>query len=242
MTKFATAVFAAAVLICLVPAAAHADLAAYAQDFESLIQANPGALAGDGWLVFANVFTPGGGYLYGYGPFPAPNGGPPYAFCTIAAGEGGAGQGAQQLVVFSDYNNGDHANGNIIESNVFHEQVVGAGNVGTTWVFTFDAKHGDLAGASTALAFIKTLNPAAGYAMTNFLTVDMTSIPASWSTYTLSIVIDASLVGQILQFGFANNATNYQPSGTFYDNVNFTQDGVIPTESASWGSVKSLFE
>jgi hypothetical protein len=241
MSKCATAVFAVAALIIVIPAAARADLAIYSQDFESMIQTDPGALAGGGWLVFANVFAPGGAYLYGYGSFPAPNGGPPYAFCTIAAGEGGAGQGAQQLVVFSDYNNGDHANGNIIESNVFHELVVGAANAGQTWVFTFDAKHGDLAGNSTALAFIKTLNPAAGYAMTNFITANMTAIPATWSTYSLSIVIDPSLVGQILQIGFANNATHYEPSGTLYDNINFAPDGSIPTEPVTWGSVKSLF-
>ena len=81
--------------------------------------------------IFANVFAPGGvTYLYGYGVFPAPNSGPPFAFCTIAAGEGGPAQGAQQLVVFSDYNNVDHGVGNIIESNVFQEQTIDAGDVG----------------------------------------------------------------------------------------------------------------
>ena len=32
--------------------------------------------------------------------------------------------------------------------------------VGETWVFAFDAKRGNIAGASTALAFIKTIDPA----------------------------------------------------------------------------------
>ena len=46
--------------------------------------------------------------------------------------------------------------------------------------------------------------------MTNFIQVDMTSIPATWDNYSISLAIDAGLVGQILQFGFANTATNYE--------------------------------
>jgi hypothetical protein len=243
MSKCATALFVAAVLIGSIPAASYAQLSPYSQSFGGLVATDPGALAADGWLVFANVFAADGtSYIYGYGPFPAPNSGPPYAFCTIATGEGGPAQGAQQLVVFSDYNNGDHGSGRVIESNVFQEQHVGGGDVGITWTFQFDAKRGDLAGASTALAFIKTLDPAAGYALTNFITVDMTTIPAAWSMHALSIMIDPTLVGQILQIGFLNKATYYQPSGIFYDNINFAPNGVIPTDGASWGSVKALFD
>jgi hypothetical protein len=211
----------------------------YSQDFEGLVQSDISALGNDGWLVFGNVFDPAWTYLYGYGPFPAPNDGA--AFCQIALGEGGAAQGAQVLVVFSDYNNGDHGLGNWIESNVFQEQIIGPGDVGETWVFDFQAKLGNLTGSTTALAFIKTLDPNAGFATTNFITVDMTSIPTTWSDYSLSIVIDASLDGQILQFGFANTATNYESSGIFYDNVNFYITGQIPVEGNSWGGVKSLY-
>lgn len=242
MITKATALLVAAVLMCLIPAAAHAQLMPYAQNFGGLSQTDPGALAGDGWLVFANVFAPDGTtYLYGYGPFPAPNGGPPYAFCTVAAGEGGPEQGAQQLVAFSDYNNTDHGIGNVIESNVFQEQTIAAGDVGGFWVFDFQAKKGDLAGASTALAFIKTLDPGAGYALTNFITVDLTNIPTTWANYSLAINIDAGLAGQILQFGFLNTASNYEPSGVFYDNINWNLEGAVPTEDASWGSVKARF-
>ena len=48
-------------------------------------EADPNALAADGWVVYGSVFTAGGAYLYGYGTFPAPNG--TSAFCDIAAGE-----------------------------------------------------------------------------------------------------------------------------------------------------------
>ena len=134
---------------------------------------SPGALLGDDWLVFGNVYDSGGSYLYGYGPFPAPNDGA--AFCAIATGEGGPAQGDQQLSVYSDYNNPDHGVGHLIETNVFQEQTIEAADAGKTVVFTFDAKFGNLEGASEAEAFIKTLDPGAGYATTNHVTVDMTT-------------------------------------------------------------------
>jgi len=235
MCKLVTGLVAVAALVCLLPSAGHA-LTPYNQNFEGLVQSDINALAADGWLVYGNVFTPVGGYLYGYGPFPAPNDGA--AFCAIDSGQGGAEQGAQQLVAYSDYNNsGAHAAGNIVESNVFHEQTIVLDDVGDTWVFAFDAKHGNLAGASTAQAFVKTLNPAAGYALTNFIAQDMTSIPATWSNYSLSLTIDASLVGQILQFGFMNDATLFEASGTFYDNVDFHLDtaSAVPSGTVAAG-------
>lgn len=218
MQTKAAAVLAVVVLIGMTPAMGSA-LAPYSQDFEGLALPSPGGLLGDGWLVYGNVFSPGGTYLYGYGPFPAPNDGA--AFCAIAADEGGAEQGAHQLSVYSDYNNGDHAAGNLIEANVFQEQTILPADVGNVWIFEFQAKLGNLVAPSTAAAFIKTLDPGAGYAMTNFITADMTAIPTTWSGYSLSITIDSSLAGQILQFGFMNTATYYQSSGVFYDNVNF---------------------
>jgi hypothetical protein len=227
-------------LMCFT-AAGWAQLSSYSQDFEALNQADTAALENDGWLAFANVFDSGFNYLYGYGVFPAPNNPAAPAFSLIAAGEGGASQGAQQLVVFSDYNNTDHAIGNIIEANVFQEWNVDAGDVGTTWNFIFDAKKGDLAGASTALAFIKTLDPNNGYAQTNFITVDMTSIPSTWGTYSLSIAIDNGLAGQILQIGFLNYASNYEPSGIFYDNINFSEDGTVAVEETTWSATKALY-
>ncbi len=229
----------AAGLLAGFAATAGAALAPYSQDFEGLSQGDAGALAADGWLVFGNVFGPDWSYWYGYGPFPAPNDGA--AFCAIAVGEGGAEQGAQQLVVFSDYNNANHADGAYIEANVFQEQIIEAGNVGETWTFEFQAKRGNIEGATTALAFIKTLDPANGFAMTNFITVDMTTIPESWAGYSASITIDGGLVGQILQFGFASTATSYQGSGIFYDNVGFDLDGGVATRESSWSEVKSLF-
>jgi hypothetical protein len=211
-------VTAAAALIVLIPAVCLA-ITPYYQDFEGLVQTDPAALSGDGWLVFGNVFDPLGGYLYGYGTFPAPNDG--LAFCQVTVEQGGDDQGAQQLVVFSDYENGDHGNGNTIESNIFQEQTIDAGAVGQTWTFIFNAKRGNLEGVSTAGAFIKTLDPTNGWVLTNFIDADMTTIPETWGGYSVSITIDSGLIGQILQIGFYNTGTGYQGSGIYYDNISF---------------------
>ncbi|MBD3236477.1 MAG: hypothetical protein GF330_07225 [Candidatus Eisenbacteria bacterium] len=226
------------ILASLTPVASFA-LMPYNQDFELLDQEDPDALANDGWLVFGNVYGPDWGYWYGYGPFPAPNGGA--AFSAIVIGEGGAEQGEQQLSVYSDYNNEDHGNGAWIEANVYQEQVVEEGDVGATWAFEFDAKLGNLEGQTTALAFIKTLDPEQGYQMTNFITEDMTFTPTTWTSYELSIEIDETLPGQILQIGFSNTATNYEGSGVFYDNLDFYLDDPAPANKVSWGAVKSLY-
>jgi len=215
--------FLAAALLVAAPSAAHAALAPYTQSFEGLVMGDPAALSSDGWIVYGNAFTPALVYMYGYGPFPAPNGGT--AFSAIDAGQGGLEQGTQQLSVYNDYNNLDHANGNWIEANVYREQTISAADVGKTWTFQFDAKLGNLVAPSTALGFIKTLNPAAGWATTNFLTVNTTAIPATWNTYTISLVIDAGLVNQILQIGFASTATNYVASGVYYDNLVWHETG-----------------
>jgi hypothetical protein len=223
-------------MLCLAPTASLADLGSYNQNFEGLVQTDPAALTNDGWLVFANVFGLDWNYWYGYGPFPAPNGGP--GFSGIDLGQGGLAQGAQQLVVYSDYNNGQHPIA-MIEANVFQEQVIGAADVGSVWYFKFDAKSGNIGGNTTAQAFIKTLDPNNGWATTNFITVNTTNVGTTWNDYSLSIVIDASLEGQILQIGFSNIATNYEDSGVFYDNIHFSDtpphEG-IPTVS-EWGLI-----
>ncbi|NNF67908.1 MAG: hypothetical protein HKM98_10405, partial [Gammaproteobacteria bacterium] len=215
------------VLLCaglLISTMASATINPFNDDFEGYLDTNPDALAGSGWLVFANVFDGvSGNYLYGYGPFPAPNDGG--GFSGVSVGEGGAEQGAQQLNTFSDYNNStEHGNGNPVESLVFVEQTITTANVGQTWTFRFDAKLGNLEGATTAEAFLKTLDPNAGFAETNLVTQETTTTPVTWSTYELTLTIDAGLVGQVIQFGFSNTASNFEGSGVFYDNVDFFPD------------------
>jgi hypothetical protein len=73
---------------------------------------------------------------------------------------------------------------------------------------------------STALAYIQTLDPAAGFNRTNFVTEDTTNLPEDWARYSISVdLTDPLLEGQLLQFGFSATASNFEPSGVFYDNV-----------------------
>ncbi len=205
--------------------------ARYAQDFESLDQGSRTALRGDGWLIFGQVVDGSGGFKFDYGPFPAPNG--VAAFCDLVTGEGGPDQGAQQLMVYSDYNCCDpdqgHRNGTDRVTSLVFQQPFTLGNeiseddVGKNLKFSFDAKRGNIndpTGSSTALAFIQTVDPNAGFAQTNFVSVDMTNLPAvTWDRYSISLTIDAGLVGQLLDFGFLSTASNFDPSGVFYDNI-----------------------
>ena len=181
-----------------------------------------GAVIGDGWLYFINVAAP---VPYGYGG-PAPNG---PQICALVDDQGGPEQEPQQLSVYSDYNNLDHGNGYLIETNVFQEPFgfnnrIPASEVGKTYTFLFQAKAGNIGASTTANAFIKVLNPDAGFAETAADRQDTTSLPADWGGYSVSLTIDASWVGQILQYGFTTNATNYEPSGNFYDNVVLTTE------------------
>jgi len=230
MKSKVTTIVAAVALIGLAPGAALA-LTPYLQNFESMPLPSVGGLLGDGWLVYGNAYTPAMVWMYGYGPFPAPNDGA--AFCATATGEGGDEQGLRQLSVYGDYNNQAQQAGNWIEANVFKEQTITADDVGDTWVFAFNAKRGNIGGLSTAAAFIKTIDPANGYSMSNYVTADMTSIPTTWGGYQVSLTIDAGLVGQLLQFGFTNLVTLFQSSGIFYDNVDFHLDDSTAAPAAA---------
>ena len=219
----------------------------YTQNFESLDQMSPTALGDDGWLIFGQVFDGSGTLKFDYGPFPAPNATVDPSttfFSAIVTAEGGLDQGAQQLSIYNDYNccdppNQGHFNGtDRVTSLVFQEPFsaavpISAGEVGKTVTFSFDARRGNIndpavpgcAGTpnppcdSTANAYINTLDPNAGFALTNNITEDTTNLPETWARYSIELEIDPSLVGQILQFGFANTASSFEPSGVFYDNV-----------------------
>ena len=210
---------------CALTATGFAQVNNYVQDFESLDASSSSALGDDGWLVGANVFDSSGGYLYNYFAFPAPNGSG--AFCNVASNEGGPDQGAQQLVVFSDYNNGDHAVGHLIEANVFREYVITAEDVGRPLIFSFDAKMGDLAAPTTATAFIKIINTTTWF-LDDADYLDLTNIPNTWGTYQVSMTIDSSWVGNLFQIGFMNYTSNYTPSGVVYDNIRLGEFGVSP--------------
>lgn len=207
----------------------------YGQSFEALDAGDTAALSKEGWVVYGNVFDASNGrYLYGYGAFPAPNGGA--AFCAIDSGQGGVEQGEQQLSIYSDYENQDQGRGRLIEANVYRERRITAADVGKTIHFGFDAKRGNINDpsdplcpcSSEAYAFIKTLNPAAGFATTNFVKFDTTNIPTTWNRSELILPVGSTLVGQVLQIGFATRTTAFQPSGVYYDNVEVGAAVTVP--------------
>jgi hypothetical protein len=183
-------------------------------------------------VFFANVFDENDVFKFPYGPFGAPNAtfSPTDTFISaVVTGEGGGDQGEQQLSVFNDYNccqpDEGHFNGtDKVEINVFQElfdpmNPISADEVGKTLTFSFNAKSGNIEGATIASAFIKTLDPMNNFAQTNLVPQDTTNLPEGWGGFSLELEIVEGLVGQILQIGFVSTASDFEGSGIFYDNV-----------------------
>ena len=205
----------------------------YSQNFETMNADGSGdTLAGDGWLVGANVFDPNGGFLYNYFAYPAPQGSG--AFSDVVDDQGGAAQGGRQLNAYSDYNNADHAAGNLIESNLFNDiGTITNDMVGQTYGFGFDAKSGNILDTSTtASAFIKVINTSNNVIASSIL--DTTAVGTAWSNLGTSLLIDAGMVGSLMQIGFNNTATLYEGSANFYDNINFGDVNAVPVPAAVW--------
>ena len=205
----------------------------FAENFESFDINNISALGDAGWLVFGAVFDALDNFVTQYGAFPAPNTNSPAAFSVLVPDQGGDEQGAVQLSIFSDYEccfpNIGHRNGtDVVESNVFREWTIEASDgffpkVGSEITFSVDAKRGNIEGTSTALIFIKTIDPNDNFAQTNFVTFETTNIDETWQRYDVSLDLsDPLLEGQLLQVGFQVNASNFAGSGIFYDNVEVT--------------------
>lgn len=138
------------------------------------------------------------------------------------------------------------ANGafDVVNGLVLREYNITSDDIGKSVTFTFDAKRPDFVddgfggdnsaavgnGCSepcTANAFVKTLDPNAGYSTTNLLTEDMTTISQSaWGTYSITLdLTDAALDGQILQVGFESFAGQFNNTGVYYDNISLDVTG-----------------
>jgi len=224
-----------------------ATLVPYSQDFEDMTPGQgypPNDLEADGWRIFgiaydADPYTGPANIVYQYGPFDAANG-DPGSIQGVATGQGGTAQGEVVLAKYTDYNNPDHTvvpftpgmPKYYISASTFQTQIISTSNVGL-WRFTYDAKIGNLEADSSALAFIQTLDRFTGDGKA-FLSNDTTHLPVEWGTYTLDILIDDTLIGDTLQFGFIATATNYNGSAVFYDNISFERVEVIPVPAAVW--------
>jgi hypothetical protein len=192
----------------------------FSDDFESypIYEGGDATDLGGGWTLYVNVFgnfSACDSYLYGYGPFPTPNG--PDVSNIVAGSDGNA------LNAFSNYGDEQHGNGNCLETNVFQERIVSASDIGS-YTFLFQTEvPGDLGAGVETYAFIKLIDS------NNFNTLIFEKVSTvSAGGKSITVILDESAEGQILQWGFANVASNYLPSGRWYDNVTFAPTVILP--------------
>ena len=219
------------------------QISPYSQDFDSLTAPDAGVensdLDMDGWVVFGNAFNAAGEFQYQFeNTFPAPNLGEGGAFSSIDTGEPTT-SGSNYLNIFSDFNNPDHTNGSnfTITSFVFRTDTVGAEDVGDTWTLSYDFRTAispfgvaDSNGATTTAAFITVLDSISGTFFT--LASVETDTSAATTTFTpssVSLLIEDVHVGQTIQYGFQNSASNESASGVYYDTISFAvaSDAVV---------------
>ena len=259
MTCFKTSLIlmALSAAIAFAPTSSAA-LATYTQNFEGMTP-NQGFsdpdngfvndLDADGWQIYgieydvSPYYNPGtANILDQYGPFPAANG-DPGSIQGVATGQGGSAQGNVVLSKYSDYNNPNQSQGPCsppsvpcvpkyyVSASTYQEQMIGAGDVGSTWRFSYDAKFGNIEADSSAFAYILTQDFDNGGE--SFNSNDSTSLPIEWLRYSVDMVITPDMVGDNLTFGFGATSTNYNGSGVFYDNLNFDRV-VVPVPAAVW--------
>jgi hypothetical protein len=212
----------------------NAALTAYSQDFEAMTPLQgwpPNDLSADGWVIFgfawdADPYTDptypnpsSANIVFSYGPHDAANGAPGSIQGVDNTGQGGPDQGNVVLSKFSDYNNPTQDT-LYIQADTFQTQTITAGDVGSLWRFTYDAKIGNLEADSSAFAYIQTIAPITFF-QTALVLNDSTNLPDTWGTYTLDLFITPFLEGDILSFGFSATSTNYNGSAVFYDNLSF---------------------
>lgn len=206
--------------MALLSSSAFAEIS-FTDDFESYVTPPDGEAIGGGWWAFANVyqgFPVCDPYLYNYGaPFPTPNSNT--AFSNITVGSTG-----QALNIFSNYDDGQHGNGNCIETSVFQERVFTAADAGS-YTFRFMTEVPAPLGEDViTFGFIKLLNPDTGYSADVFEQVST----ISGGSKKITVILDETADGKILQWGFSTVASNYLPSGRLYDNVAFTPTAQPP--------------
>ncbi|MEO0716525.1 MAG: PEP-CTERM sorting domain-containing protein, partial [Planctomycetota bacterium] len=232
-------VFTLLALLSLATSSATAQLSDYSQDFESLDRTVFTALSDDGWIGFASGINGAPGFGdFGFGPFPAPNDiAAPFNSVISESTGGDPPAGNQGLLILSDYNSDLHSNPadpRDLVISIFQEQIISAGDIGKSVNFSFlaDGNVNPPSGDATAEAFLLTLDPNNGFIATNNLAFDTTNV-ADGSNIAGSLSLDITdplLVGQILQFGFRNTASDFEGSAVDYDNVVFS---VIPEPTAA---------
>ncbi|MDH3888894.1 MAG: VPLPA-CTERM sorting domain-containing protein [Gammaproteobacteria bacterium] len=246
--KFSMTALALTATVAFAPTSSAA-LVTYTQDFEGMTPnqgfSDPDAvppfvndLDADGWQIYGIVYetnpynNPSAIIAGQYGPFPAANG-DPGSIQGVAEEQGGLPQGDVVLSKYTDYNNEPAMlAGQYVSASTYQEQTVGAGDVGSTWRFSYDAKMGNLEADSSAFAYILTQDFVNGGEA--FSSNDSTNLPAEWNRYFVDLEISADMIGDNLTFGFGATAANYNGSGIFYDNLEFAEVSAVPVPAAVW--------
>ncbi|MFC1776553.1 hypothetical protein ACFL3I_04320 [Pseudomonadota bacterium] len=207
----------------------------FSDDFESYTYPPDGGAIGGGWTWFLNAypnFPVCDGYIGNYGPNPAPNdNSDPYGVSNIVIGDTN-----QALNVFTDYGSPDQPLGNCVEVNVFQERLLTSSDTGL-YTFRFDTQvPGPLGEGVQAYAFIKLINPDPPYNTVEFLKAET----IEGGTKSINITLDSADAGLLLQWGFANVASNYLPSSRYYDNVSFAIEDSGPDPDPDDGDAIGL--
>ena len=216
-------------LVGLFSTSLTAQIDDFSADFEGVDAMSETAISDLGYVVFGNVFDSEFNFCYGYGPEPAPNStvdGVPDAFSGIVVD---AGSGANSLNIFSDYQNGDHNNGKIIQANVFREVQPVAADVGRMITYEFDFRQADdpngPSGATETFAFIRVIDQFNNFALVDEFRFETTNATNSFQTGSISVEIipeyfnNTENEGLLFQYGFFSFASNNEASGIYYDNI-----------------------
>ncbi|MFV9616678.1 MAG: VPLPA-CTERM sorting domain-containing protein [Gammaproteobacteria bacterium] len=239
--KNSLTVLALATAIAYAPVSSAA-LSSYSQNWESYAgtwNTDAAAISADGYVIGnINVSTGGAWFDNVAAPNNAADGLNGYS--SLVSGEGGTAQGDVQLSIFSDYNSWSPFTtpGTTLQTFTYRDNgTIGADDVGKTYRFSFDGKDGGVTAdpASEAWGFVKVLKQSDGsyFELVNN-TFDSTTFTTDWSGGFAEFTVDAGMVGELVQFGFANQATDWGPSGVFYDNLSFADTSAVPVPAAVW--------
>jgi hypothetical protein len=223
-----------------------AALVSYSQNWESSVTTDGAAISSDGWVIGNFNVTTGGAWFEN---FPSPNCGDGgcNGYAALVDGQGGAAQGSNQLSIFGDYNPwGPWANSdqNTIETYVIRDiGTVDASEEGQTFSFGFDAKLGNLDSSvgATNQAFVKVLQQSNGSYDTLFEGYfdAGSNLTTDWSGGAIELLIDAGMVGELVQIGFVVSGTEaadgaWPGTGVYYDNLGFAEVSAVPVPAAVW--------
>jgi len=197
----------------------------YTEDFESFAEGPTTAPLGDDWRLFGNIYNPAGGYVSGYGWFPAPNSDNGVS-SIIVNGSG------KFLKAFANYPDEFNLPSNFLETNIYQERPIAATDAGD-YTFSFDHVLADPsvvidANVTELFAFVRVIDPNVGpIAPILNQKFDVSGIN-TLTRSSIEVTLDASMAGSFIQWGFASTtgALGTPPFNTtrtcvHYDNLSF---------------------